>query len=658
MEAVSDERLLSILREYWGYGGFRGIQLDIIRSILSGRDTLGLMPTGGGKSLTFQVPAMALEGTCIVVTPLIALMKDQVQALRRRGIPACAVYSGQSREEMLRHLDNCILGGYKLLYVSPERLSSTTFLKKLGHMHVSFLAVDEAHCISQWGHDFRPAYLQIPQLRNLLPHAPVLALTATATPRVVEDIMCNLQVSQEGARKDFALCKMSFERKNLSYVVRRTDDKYGELLHILRSVPGSAIVYTRSRVGSRDLARDLEADGETALYYHAGLPHSEKDERQRLWQEGKARIMVATNAFGMGIDKADVRLVVHMDLPDSLEAYFQEAGRAGRDGRRAYAVLLYASMDGTTMRRRIPSTFPDKAYIREVYDNLGNFFQLAYGFGHGRRFEFDLEKFCRSFRYFPVPVVSSLNILTRAGYILFEEEAENNSRLTFTVRRDELYRLQMVSEEEEAVIRALLRNYGGLFSDFVTIDEKLLADTAGQSEEAVYNSLVALSREGIVSYVPRKKIPAITYTRDREMGEDLVIDRLVYENRLEDYKQRIQAILDYATTDDICRSAFMLHYFGEEGKNCGTCDVCIGHREHAGGKLHQMILNTLSDGEYHDVDELHYAGIPTEQVAAALRRLVDSGKVRMADGRFQIMKVKKDKNQLQGVKTGDKMDNT
>lgn len=640
MEAVGDEKLLSILREYWGYEGFRSIQPDIIHSILKGRDTLGLMPTGGGKSLTFQVPAMALDGVCIVVTPLIALMKDQVQALKRRGIPACAIYSGIPHEDIIRHLDNCVLGGNKLLYVSPERISTQLFQKKVQHMRVSFITVDEAHCISQWGHDFRPAYLQIRDLRTLVPNAPVLALTATATPRVVEDIQTSLQ--RKPGDEPFAVFKMSFERKNLSYVVRRTEDKYGELIHILHSVPGSAIIYTRSRVGTRDLARELASDGETVLYYHAGLSTFEKDERQRRWQDGEVRIMVATNAFGMGIDKADVRLVVHMDLPDSMEAYFQEAGRAGRDGRRAYAVLLYARQDATTLRRRIPDTFPAKDYVRDVYDHLCYFFQIALGSGRGARFDFDLERFCRTYRFFPVPVVSALNILTRAGYIDFEEDAESVSRLTFTVRRDELYRLHMVSAEEDNVIRALLRNYAGLFSDYVNIEEKRLAAATDMTERDVYEALASLSRAHVVSYIPHKHTSAVVFTVCRELGDKLLLEREVYEDRRADYERRIQSILDYAMCTDTCRSAFMLRYFGEEEKKCGICDVCLERKQHpSSDDLHSRILETLADGKAHRADDFRYDGVPTDEAFEALRLLVEEEKVCFVAGKYKMKTSKK-----------------
>ena len=637
MEAVGEEKLLSILHEYWGYDSFRSIQPDIIRSILAGHDTLGLMPTGGGKSLTFQVPAMALDGVCIVITPLVALMKDQVQALRQRGIPACAIYSGQTQDEVSRHLDNCVLGGNKLLYVSPERLGSSLFQKKVSHMRVSLITVDEAHCISQWGHDFRPSYLEIRTLRAFVPEAPVLALTATATPRVVKDIQHSLQRTPEDA--PFEVFKMSFQRDNLSYVVRQTEDKYGELLHILRSVPGSTIIYTRSRAGCSDRARDLGAAGETALYYHAGLPSFEKDERQRRWQEGEVRIIVATNAFGMGIDKADVRLVLHMDLPDSLEAYFQEAGRAGRDGRRAYAVMLYAKRDAATIRRRMPDIYPEKAYIRKVYDRLGYFFQIAIGAGRNARFAFDLGQFCRNYHYFPIPVVSALNILTRAGYIHFEENAEYASRLTFTVRRDELYRLHMVSENEDKVIQAMLRIYAGLFSDYVYIEEKRIAALIGLTERDVFEALAALSHSHIVNYIPRRRTPVVTFMTGREQGSDLELGRDIYEDRLKDYKQRIAAVLEYATNHDMCRSAFMQRYFGDTEKDCGICDVCLERKPHpATHDLQERILDILADGRLHAIDEFRLSGFASTEISSTLKRLVAEERVGLAAGKYKLLK--------------------
>ena len=424
-----------ILRQYWGYDDFRGIQREIIESIGSGHDTLGLMPTGGGKSITFQVPALAKEGTCIVITPLIALMKDQVANLRQRGIRAAAIYSGLTREEIIITLENCIFGDIRFLYVSPERLSSDLFQTKLRHMKVSFITVDEAHCISQWGYDFRPSYLEIAKIRQLLPGIPVLALTATATPTVVDDIQDRLSFAEK------RVFRMSFERENLAYIVRHAEDKQKELVHILRSMKGSAIVYARSRRRTKEMADMIQQAGITATFYHAGLDSVVKDERQKAWQDDQVRVMVATNAFGMGIDKPDVRVVIHIDCPDSIEAYFQEAGRAGRDGLKAYAVLLYNNGDQRKLEKRIADTFPEKDFIRNVYEHLAYFYQIGVGSGYGHTFEFNIDKFCHAFRHFPIQVDAALKILTRAGYIEYTEEQDNQARVMFTVSRNDLYRL-------------------------------------------------------------------------------------------------------------------------------------------------------------------------------------------------------------------------
>ena len=431
-----------ILRQYWGYDDFRGIQREIIESIGSGHDTLGLMPTGGGKSITFQVPALAQEGTCIVITPLIALMKDQVDNLRRRGVRAAAIYSGLTREEIIITLENCIFGDIRILYVSPERLSSELFQTKLRHMRVSFITVDEAHCISQWGYDFRPSYLEISKIRKLLPGIPVLALTATATPQVVQDIQDKLS---QTATPDFNVFRMSFERKNLAYVVRHATDKREQLIHILKSVKGTAIVYARSRRRTKEYAELISEAGITATFYHAGLDAAVKDQRQQAWQQDEVRVMVATNAFGMGIDKPDVRLVIHIDCPDSIEAYFQEAGRAGRDGLKAYAVLLYNDGDQRKLEKRIADTFPEKDFIRQIYEHLAYFYQIGVGSGYNHTFEFNIDKFCHAFRHFPIQVDAALKILNRAGYIEYTEEQDNQARVMFTIGRDDLYRLTRVS---------------------------------------------------------------------------------------------------------------------------------------------------------------------------------------------------------------------
>ena len=503
----------TILQQYWGYDDFRGIQREIIESICAGHDTLGLMPTGGGKSITFQVPALAQKGVCIVITPLIALMKDQVDNLLRRGIKAAAIYSGLTHEEIIITLENCIFGDVKLLYVSPERLSSELFQTKLRHMKVSFITVDEAHCISQWGYDFRPSYLEIANIRKLLPGVPVLALTATATPQVVEDIQekltCQASQTSTTSSAGFNVFRMSFERKNLVYVVRQANDKREQLIHILSSMPGTAIVYARSRLRTKEYADLLTKAGISATFYHAGLDTSVKDERQQAWQESRIRVMVATNAFGMGIDKPDVRLVIHIDCPDSIEAYFQEAGRAGRDGKRSYAVLLYNNGDKRKLEKRVVDTFPEKDYIRQVYEHLAFFYQIGVGSGYNHTFEFNIDKFCHAFHHFPIVVDSALKILSRAGYIEYTEEQDNQARLMFTVSRGELYKLENTTPNEEKVITSLLRNYGGLFTDYHYIDEDFIASQTSLQPQQLYQTLISLSQRHILHCSCSSRLPSM-----------------------------------------------------------------------------------------------------------------------------------------------------
>ena len=575
-----------ILKDYWGYDNFRGIQEDIIRSIGSGRDTLGLMPTGGGKSITFQVPAMAKDGLCIVITPLIALMKDQVRNLRDRGIKAIAIYSGMTREEIIIALENCIFGNYKFLYISPERLDTEIFRIKLRSMKVSMITVDESHCISQWGYDFRPAYLKISEIRNLLPGVPVLALTATATPEVVKDIQQRLAFKEEN------VFRMSFERKNLAYIVRRTESKQEELLHILKHVDGSAIVYAHNRKRTKEYAQLLNENGITATFYHAGLNNETKDQRQKSWVKGETRVMVATNAFGMGIDKPDVRLVVHVDIPDSPEAYFQEAGRGGRDGKKAYAVLLYARSDKATLKKRITDTFPEKDYIRTVYEHLNYYYQMAMGDGLGCTREFNIDEFCRNFKHFPIQVDSALKILTRAGYLEYTDEQDNNSRLMFTLTKEELYRIHETSPETEKLINIILRSYTGVFTEYAYINEETLSLRTGMTRQQVYDTLISLTRRRILHYIPGKKTPYIIYTRERQEADRLIFTKEVYEDRKESFIRRIEAMTEYAETEDKCRSRMLLLYFGEKNEhNCGQCDVCLS--SHSSG-IRQGVFDEIS----------------------------------------------------------------
>ncbi len=615
------------------------MQEEIITSIGEGKDTLGLMPTGGGKSITFQVPALAQEGICIVITPLIALMKDQVQNLRKREIKALAIYSGMTRQEILTALENCIFGNYKFLYISPERLDTEIFRTKLRSMKVSMITVDESHCISQWGYDFRPAYLKIAEIRELLPEVPVLALTATATLEVVTDIQARLKF-REGN-----VFRMSFERKNLAYIVRKTDNKTKELLYILQRISGSAIIYVRNRRRTKEITELLMNEGITTDFYHAGLDNAVKDLRQKRWQSGEVRVMVATNAFGMGIDKPDVRIVLHLDLPDSPEAYFQEAGRAGRDGEKAYAVILYSKSDKTTLHKRVVDTFPDKEYILNVYEHLQYYYQMAMGDGFQCIREFNLEEFCRKFKYFPVPVDSALKILTQAGYLEYTDEQDNSSRILFTIRRDELYKLREMGKEAEALIQSILRSYTGVFTDYAYISEESLAVRTGLTRQQIYNILVTLTKRRIVDYIPRKKTPYIIYTRERLELRFLHIPASVYEERKARYEARIKAMEEYVTTENICRSRMLLRYFGEKNEhNCGQCDVCLSKRatndlsEESYEEVKRQILDLLSHSPLTPAETADQIKAEKEDIGQVIRYLLDEGELKMQDGMLHISK--------------------
>ncbi|MCM1452748.1 MAG: RecQ family ATP-dependent DNA helicase, partial [Clostridium sp.] len=560
---------LGVLKRYWGYDKFRPLQLDIIESVLQGRDTLGLLPTGGGKSITFQVPAMMLEGLTIVVTPLISLMKDQVDNLMQRGIRAYCLHSGLSRQEARLALDRCRLGKAKLLYLSPEKLQSPSFLASIQTWNVSLIVVDEAHCISQWGYDFRPSYLRISELRNTFPDAATLALTASATPRVADDITARL-----GFRPGWKKFVKSFSRANLSYIVRYDDNKDRTLMRVLGNTSGSAIVYVRSRKRCSELAGMISSQGISVSFYHAGLDSDEKNERQNLWKEGKARVMVATNAFGMGIDKADVRVVAHYDLPASLEEYYQEAGRAGRDGKPAYAVVIANGQDKGRLTRHLTESFPPKEYVSRVYEAAGDFLEVAVGDGYNRIYEFNFSAFCNAFKLQPAMARSSLVLLTRAQYIEFSDETQSRARVMVIADKHEFYGLRL-DDATDRVLTALLRTYTGLFADYTPIEETALALKAEVSQAQAHESLLLLSRMHVISYIPKRVSPYLYYATSREEPRYVQLPRSVYEDRREDMARRIESMKRFVFDSARCRVESMLEYFGEEPAGpCGTCDVC------------------------------------------------------------------------------------
>jgi ATP-dependent DNA helicase RecQ len=560
---------IKILKKYWGYDSFRPLQLEIIESIYNNIDTLALMPTGGGKSITFQVPALAKEGCCLVITPLIALMKDQVENLRERGICAEALYSGMSFKDQEQAINNIIYGGGKFLYISPERLLTRNFMSYLDYINISMLAVDEAHCISQWGYDFRPSYLRIIELREKFPKVPILALTATATPSVVKDIQKKLGFSKKN------VFKKSFERKNLIYRVRFSENKDADLLSLVNCCKGSMIVYVRSRRRCVEISNYLTIKGIKSTYYHAGLSPQKREEAQALWMSNKVRLVVATNAFGMGIDKPDVRLVIHLDIPDNIESYFQEAGRAGRDEKKSFAVLIYNNTDIKNLKKRISDNYPPKDLIRKCYESVCNYFQLAVGTGEGQIFPFDLIDFCDKFKFNAIQAYSSLKILQSCGYIELTDELNNSSKLTFTMDRDDLYRFRIQNQEVNDIILFLLRNYTGIFTTYSRINEKEIARKLNITPKEVYDILVDLSKRKIVSYIPRKKTPYLIFTTVRHPKSYLKIKKEVYSKRKELFKRKIDYIISYATSEHECRSIFLIKYFGQKDiKKCGECDVC------------------------------------------------------------------------------------
>ncbi len=569
----------NILKKHWGYESFRPLQEDIIMSVLSGRDTLGLMPTGGGKSITFQVPAMALPGLTVVVTPLISLMKDQVDNLKRRRVKAVYLHSGMTARESKIAREKLINGGAKLLYVSPERLRNQRFIQELRMTEVSLIVVDEAHCISQWGYDFRPSYLNIRSLRKIFPKVNVLALTATATPHVESDILRQLEM------KDAALFRMSFSRSNLNYIVRNTETKIYEIFHILSRTEGSAIVYVRSRKRTREIAEYLSSAGISSTYYHAGLDISLKEERQNEWQRSGVRVMVATNAFGMGIDKPDVRVVIHFDMPPSLEEYYQEAGRAGRDGKKSYVVLLTSRADSGLLRRRVTETFPPREEIKLLYERVCNYLHVSMDEGYEKLAEFDVERFCEVFSYQRRRCLACLHLLGQAGYLEYLEETEHRSRVMMTCTREELYHVDRLSADADLVLTRILRLYSGLFAEYVYIDERVISRESGIDERRVYESLLELGRRKVLSYVPRSRSPYIYFPTAREDKRYVMIGKDIYEDRKKVISERTEAMIDYGFGKGKCREKILLEYFGEQdGKDCGRCDICRGRNQRSGEK--------------------------------------------------------------------------
>jgi ATP-dependent DNA helicase RecQ len=616
-----------ILTKYWGFTSFRPLQEDIIKSVAEGKDTLGLMPTGGGKSITFQVPALAAEGTCLVITPLIALMKEQVSRLNNLEIKAIAIHSAMSREEIEVALENAIYGDCKFLYISPERISTQMFQAKAGRLNLSLIAVDEAHCISQWGYDFRPSYLKIASLRNIVSDkVPFLALTATATPQVIEDIMDKLEFREKN------ILRTSFVRKNISYLVRQVEEKSTYLVKTVRDVKGSGIVYVRSRKRCKEVAEILAENGVNADFYHAGLSDELRDKKQKSWSSGETRVIVATNAFGMGIDKPDVRFVIHWDIPDSIENYFQESGRVGRDNKPSWAVLLYSPSDKNRLIDSMRKKFPPLEKIKDVYEALCNYLQVPYGAGKDNVFDFNMSDFVSRFRLPVIETFNSLSFLQREGYVEFTEEINNPSRVHFVVGRDDLYKFQVANETFDGFIKLLLRSYTGMFTEFVAINEESLSKKAAVSHDTVYQYLVKLSSLNIIRYIPGKRTALVIFTEERLVRKALLISPDNYLHVREKYIYRLDKMIDYAELKNRCRSVILLDYFGEESDRCGICDVCRERNELDLSKYEfDLILEGIKDilgrGKCDPKDLVSKVNYPEDKVIKVLRWLLDHNKI-------------------------------
>ena len=621
------ETYRQILTKYWGFTSFRPLQEDIIRSVAAGRDTLGLMPTGGGKSLTFQVPGIASEGICLVITPLIALMKEQVARLNSLEIRSIAIHSGMSGDEIEIALENSIYGNYKFLYVSPERISSAVFRYKAAKLNLSLVAIDEAHCISQWGYDFRPSYLKIASLReHIQGNVPFLALTATATPLVIEDIMNKL------AFREHNVLRTSSGRKNIYYLVRKVEDKGTYLVKALQDAKGSGIVYVRSRKRCREVAEMLVNGGISADHYHAGLPDEIRDKKQAAWTAGDTRVIVATNAFGMGIDKAEVRFVMHWDVPDSIENYFQESGRAGRDNKPAYAVLLYSPSDKSRLNDSVRKKFPPPEKIKDVYEALCNYLKVPEGSGKDKVFDFNLFDFISKYRLPATETYNSLQFLQREGYLEFTEEINNPSRVHFIVSRDDLYKFQVANESFDSFIKLLLRSYTGMFSEFVPVNEESLSRKSGASRDTIYQYLVKLSAYNIIRYIPGKKSALVIFTEERLVRKAILISPDNYIKVREKYEARLKKMIEYAESESRCRSVMLLDYFGEESDRCGICDVCRKRNELDLSKYEfDLILEEIKkilSLKSVDAEELvKQAGYPEDKTVKVIRWLLDHNKL-------------------------------